>query len=105
MVLIERAEADFEERSRKRVQKETAEAMIVILDKALQGSDGEKSLAFRKIAEFRIGQIREGLELVVNGDRFYEDDDNRHYLSEEVDLIIFGRKFFDAYNQFERLFT
>lgn len=105
LVLISTAETEFEERARKKVQIETAKAIIAILDKALEGSDGEKALAFRKIAEARIEQVRRGLDSFLEGEGYYEDEDHLHYLSEEVDKTVFGPDFYNAFNKFGRLFT
>ena len=105
ITIINNADLQLNSSPSKKVRKQTAKAILSVLDKALNGSDSEKIEAFHRIAEYRISHIRNGLNLVIDGESYYEDEDNRHYMSEEIDLVLFGPNFFDAYNEFERVFN
>lgn len=105
LVLVSRAETQFKDQNREKVQRETAVAILEALEKSLQGSNDLHAHEFRKIARARVDQIRQGLESFLDGDGYFEESDHFNYLAEAVDTALFGPDFYAAFNKFERLFS
>lgn len=86
-------------------KEELADAMVEALGRTLaMMTPEEKVAAFDRIAKGRIDAMVEQVKAKLE-DRYCDDDDDEHYLVEEVETAIFGKGFHEAFMTMDKVFA